>query len=174
MTRDDLVMAVDRVRLKLKLPQYEDTFKRNESFVRYVLVDPVLQALGWNTEDPALVQVEYNVKDDWLRGPCADYALMAGRDKPLVFIEVKTLGGKLDDAVEQCKKDIKNCIHGDVSSFIVTDGQIYRRYSIVSKQNQKIAEVDILVADTNQVVQGLLNVIGTPVSIAMAAGQVDT
>jgi hypothetical protein len=50
------------------------------------LIDPLLQALGWDPSDPSLVTPEYNVS-----GKRADYALLGDEGAPVVFLEAKRL-----------------------------------------------------------------------------------
>ena len=57
------------------------------------LIDPLLRALGWDTEDPALVLPEYE-SGRGKPGERADYALM-GEGKPKAVIEAKKLGESL-------------------------------------------------------------------------------
>lgn len=57
---------------------------------RYALVDPILQALGWNLTDPSQVQIEYETKTDQSQ-PCrVDYALLS-TGKPEILVEAKPL-----------------------------------------------------------------------------------
>src|SRR2546428_3312286 len=140
----DLPTVVDLVRQKLS--RYTDVLRGNEWFTRYVLIDPLLRALGWITDDPELVHVEYLIGDR-LRGKSADYALMDGRGKPRVFIEAKMLGARLEGAVEQCVGCIEMCEGAGVCSFIVTDGRKYEGYDFEPKAGQrpkKMTECDIL------------------------------
>lgn len=57
---------------------------------RYALVDPILQALGWNLTDPSQVQIEYETKKDQPK-PCrVDYALLS-TGKSVILVEAKPL-----------------------------------------------------------------------------------
>ena len=38
--------------------QYKATLSRNEAATRAVLIDPILRALGWNTANTNMVEVE--------------------------------------------------------------------------------------------------------------------
>ena len=59
---------------------------------RYALIDPILQALGWNLTDPSQVQVEYETTDQ--PNPCrVDYALLSP-GKPKILVEAKPLPKK--------------------------------------------------------------------------------
>lgn len=58
---------------------------------RYALVDPILQALGWNLTDPSEVQVEYETTTDQSQ-PCrVDYARLSTTGKPVILVEAKPL-----------------------------------------------------------------------------------
>ena len=60
---------------------------------RYALVDPILQALGWDLTDPSQVQVEYETATDQ-PNPCrVDYALLSP-GKPEILVEAKPLPEK--------------------------------------------------------------------------------
>ena len=62
------------------------------------LIDPLLRALGWDTEDPALVLPEYESSGR------ADYALLGGTGKPSAVIEAKKLGELQDKNRDQMSK----------------------------------------------------------------------
>ena len=51
--------------------RYEATLKKNEAATRAVLIDPVLRALGWDTADTDMVEVEKTLDQ-----PRVDYALL--------------------------------------------------------------------------------------------------
>ena len=57
---------------------------------RYALIDPILQALGWNLSDPSYVQLEYETKDQ-PKPPRVDYALLSTTGKPVILVEAKPL-----------------------------------------------------------------------------------
>ena len=66
-----------------------------EQATREMAVNPVIDALGWDTFNPAEVDREYSVV-----GGRVDYCLREP-DRPLVLIEVKRAGTDLDDHEEQ-------------------------------------------------------------------------
>jgi hypothetical protein len=59
----------------------------NEAAVSQGILLPVLNELGWNVFDPALVSPEYTVE-----GRRVDFALCARLNQPSVFVEVKRIG----------------------------------------------------------------------------------
>ncbi len=88
MPLDDLVSVVET--LKARLQTHRQVLQANETRTRMALIDPLLQALGWDPADPALVLAEYD-----LRGNRADYALLGGTGEPVAFVEAKRLGESL-------------------------------------------------------------------------------
>ena len=69
---------------------YKTTLSRNEAATRAVLIDPVLRALGWNTANTNMVEVERTI--DQVR---ADYALYDSNQIPQIIVEAKALGTNL-------------------------------------------------------------------------------
>lgn len=67
--------------------------KMNEQNTKAALVDPILRALGWNTEDIDEVAREFKPRR---ADKPVDYALLSQRT-PRLFIEAKALGQNLDD-----------------------------------------------------------------------------
>ncbi len=65
---------------------YKITLKKNEAATRSVLIDPILRALGWNTANTNMVEVEKTL--DNVR---ADYVLFDINQIPRIIIEAKSL-----------------------------------------------------------------------------------
>ena len=65
--------------------------KENETRTRRSAIDPLLDVLGWDTEDPTAVAHEYKVSTGW-----ADYALMTEEGRPILALEAKKLGERLE------------------------------------------------------------------------------
>jgi len=86
---DELFRVVERVRERIR--RYGGELRRSEALTRYVLVDPVLRALGWDTEDPEAVRPEERQE-----GGVPDYILLAG-GRRLIALEVKSLGRELGE-----------------------------------------------------------------------------
>lgn len=105
-------------KMRIKIDKYKHDFA-NEMLVRYVLVDPLLRVLGWDTEDPDQVYPEHSIQQGRV-----DYALKI--DKTIkAFIEVKALGGLNDNVIFD---KLKYCVAEGVQYFIVTDGDIWQVY----------------------------------------------
>ena len=64
--------------------QYQSTLRKNEAATRAVLVDPILQALGWDTANTFMVEVEKTL--DKTR---VDYALFDSNGAVCVIVEAK-------------------------------------------------------------------------------------
>ena len=79
MLLDDLVTAIQTVQQRIR--EHGNTLSQNEYRTRLALIDPILNALGWDVSDPNLVTIE----DQWAGGR-ADYALLGPKtDKPKGF-----------------------------------------------------------------------------------------
>ena len=98
MLLDDLVTAIQTVQARIR--EHGNTLSQNEYRTRISLIDPILNALGWDVSDPSQVTVE-----DQYSGGRPDYGLL-GNDtsKPLAFIEAKRLGESLDAHHDQVFK----------------------------------------------------------------------
>lgn len=70
---------------------YQSTLKKNEAATRAVLVDPVLRALGWDTANTYMVEVEKT-----LGQARADYALYDSNAAVKIIVEAKALGENLN------------------------------------------------------------------------------
>ncbi len=95
----------------------------NERAVYTGFIEPLLRALGWDTDDYHEVYPEYSSG----RGR-VDYALRIreGEEyKPIIFIEVKQPGGLDENAETQL---FAYAAHEGVPAAILTDGQTWRLY----------------------------------------------
>ena len=89
MPLDDLVGLVESLQERIR--SHGAVLRENETRTRMALVDPLLQALGWDVSDPEVVTPEYNVE-----GGRADYALLRSDGHPAATVEAKKLGEQLD------------------------------------------------------------------------------
>ena len=95
MPLDDLHKVIEVV--QGRITSHGDLLRQNEFRTRLALIDPLLEALGWNVGDPALVIPEYDVS-----GKRADYALLGSNRTPAVFLEAK----KLDDSLSNHRSQV--------------------------------------------------------------------
>ena len=115
---DDLLTLVTK--LGRRIDAHSAPLKQNEALTRYALIDPLLRALGWDTDDPEAVIPEYNVQTGH-----ADYALL-GCGSPAVIVEAKKLDTPLEGKVVE--QGIGYCIKKGIKYFAVTDGRRWRLY----------------------------------------------
>ena len=97
MLLDDLVQAIQTVQGRIR--EHGNTLSQNEYRTRLALIDPILNALGWDVSDPVLVTPEYQAGNGR-----ADYALLGPDGKPRAFIEAKRLNEPLEAHQDQVFK----------------------------------------------------------------------
>lgn len=100
----------------------------NETTTRAVLIDPVLEALGWNIRDMEEVAREY--RRGQMRGP-VDYALLIRRE-PRLFVEAKALGEDLTDR-RWINQTLGYASVAGTSWIVLTDGNQYTIYNAGAK-----------------------------------------
>ena len=129
---EDLVNLVALLRNRIQ--EHRSAFRANEALTRYALIDPLLRALGWNTEDPAQVVPEYSIPSKLANS--ADYALFTeesrARGVPEVVVEAKKLGLALTDAAEQA---VNYCAVDGFEYFVVTDGDDWQLFGTRRRGN---------------------------------------
>ena len=64
-------------KLQGRIDSHGPMFRQNEALTRYALVDPLLRALGWDTENPTVVIPEFSTGEGR-----ADYALLTDAESP--------------------------------------------------------------------------------------------
>lgn len=79
--------AIGRARKRVE--KRGDYIASMEIRTRYTLIDPILQALGWNLDDPSLVQIEYPTTLG-ANPSRIEYALLSN-EEPVVLVEAKKL-----------------------------------------------------------------------------------
>ncbi len=107
-----------------------------EMQVRYSLIDPILRALGWDLDDPEIVQVELNVNDT-VTNTRRDYTFCV-TGKTVAILESKRWGA-MSEACELCRKDrtdeipgfkqLRNyCEKSHIKVGIISDGGCWVRF----------------------------------------------
>jgi hypothetical protein len=96
----------------------------NEQNTKATLIEPVLRALGWNTEDVDEVAHEYRTKT---RDKPVDYGLLVMRT-PRLFVEAKGLGENLQDR-RWINQIMGYAAVAGVRWIVLTDGNEYRIYN---------------------------------------------
>ena len=123
--------------------QLADNLHGNELRTRYVVIDPILWALGWRTWKPEEVAIEY------ARGRGrVDYALLNRDGKPIVLVEAKKWYRQLD----RYSADLARYAHGRRQGVAcITDGWEWVIYDLEmpgSFGKKYVVSVDLM-ADRN-------------------------
>ena len=96
----------------------------NEQNTKAALIEPVLRALGWDTEDVEEVAREYKTKT---RDKPVDYGLLLMRT-PRLFVEAKALGKGLNDR-KWANQIMGYAAVAGVEWIVLTNGLEYRIYN---------------------------------------------
>jgi len=94
----------------------------NEANTKAALIEPVLEALGWNLRDFEQVDREYRVFD----GTLLDYALKVEGEKRL-FVEAKALNESLDNP-QFISQTVNYANNEGVQWCVLTNGLVWRVY----------------------------------------------
>ena len=156
-----------------KIGEYWDNIKWREDHTRYAIIDPILRALGWKTEDPMECQPECYGADN---GGRVDYALYRDVElktffntkqfpRPDIIIEAKALKVPLSDATHvpklQSYVNSLRVISGGVA--VLTNGADWWIYEIRGRRwlkNSKVCSVNIHEDDPNLCAKILVKYIG--------------
>lgn len=137
MPLEELLETIETLRERIE--EHGAALGGNETQTRYALIDPLLRALGWHTDDPSQVVPEYSAS-----GGRADYALFGREGKPVVMVEAKRLNRPLQDGLSQ---SIAYCVEQGTPYFCVTDGQrwaIYETFRQVAVNEKLVTQFDLL------------------------------
>lgn len=127
---------------KERINQHGPLLRGSEALTRYVLIDPLLRALGWDTSDPELVRPEY--RDT---GGIADYALMSG-DRPAALLEAKKFGENLSQAIDQA---LYYCFRQRITYMVVSDGNQWELHDAFKRDDVDTSVIKVsLQHDTTQ------------------------
>ena len=116
-----------------RIQQLETKFERfrhkqlKETPTRTILIDPILEALGWDVRDPDEVELEYATVD----GKSVDYALKINR-KPVLLVEAKSLNDPLND-VKAITQVVGYAANAGIVWCILTNGSRWCVYRSVEK-----------------------------------------
>jgi predicted type IV restriction endonuclease len=107
-----------------RIAKYRGSKRFNEQNTKASLILPVLEALGWNPNDPEDVQWEYKPKP---RYNPVDFALLLKRT-PCLFLEAKALGESLAD-YKLVKQILSYASMAGVQWVALSNGDEYRIYN---------------------------------------------
>lgn len=117
----ELTKLADRIRKSAKS-------KINEQNTKASLIEPVLRALGWDTEDIDEVAREYRLKP---KDSPVDYGLLTRRT-PRLFVEAKGLNENLDDH-RWANQIMGYASVAGVEWIVLTNGDEYQIYNALAR-----------------------------------------
>src|SRR3989338_7035391 len=115
----------------------------SEANTKILLIEPILEKLGWRVMDPDDVDREYTISPKKM----VDYALKIKR--PLLFLDVLPLDRSLYDRTF-IEKIIGFADEKDVKWVIITNGNEYRLYKTDEKGSIDKKEKDVLPAERTE------------------------
>ncbi|MCY3002588.1 MAG: type I restriction enzyme HsdR N-terminal domain-containing protein [Planctomycetota bacterium] len=117
----ELTKLAERIRKSAKS-------KLNEQNTKASLIEPVLRALGWDTEDIDEVAREYRLKS---KDSPVDYGLLTRRT-PRLFVEAKALNENLDDH-RWANQIMGYASVAGVEWIVLTNGDEYQIYNALAR-----------------------------------------
>ena len=136
--------------LRRRIEKYRNLLRNNEAMTRYALIDPLLRALGWDTENPDIVRPEERQE-----GGRPDYILYYN-DEKLIALEAKSLGTRLDEK-KVLDLGFSYSWKNKIPYFIITDGSTWKVYDVRKMGGNLILEVNLLSDPIEDVVRKLLS-----------------
>ena len=141
----ELLETIQRVRERIK--QHRADLQRNEALTRYALIDPILRALGWDTEDPEQVKPEFPTETG-----TPDYALI-WEGRPQIMVEAKPLGKNLEEAR---RKGFEYCWRNKHRYYVVTDGNAWEVWDLKEIGGEQLVVLQLLEDNPGEVARKLL------------------
>ena len=130
-----IMELIDAIKLvRDNIAKHARTLSTNEALTRYALVDPILRALGWDTEDPEIVVPEYSTPTG-----TPDYVLF-WNGKEYIAVEVKSLGKNLTSALAN---GFRYCWSNRIPFYLITDGNLWELHEVLTPGGRKIFELQI-------------------------------
>ena len=140
---DELISAIDKVKQTIR--EHGQSLAKSEKRTRPVLIDPILNVLGWDVADPSIVKIEYNLRT--FPNQQVDYALCDGNGVG-VFLEAKKLYEPLQNHVHQM---VNYAVGDGIKYAILTDGNSWEMYDVFKAlplNDKKILSIDLSSSDT--------------------------
>ena len=134
----DLVTAIETVQTCIR--EHGDRLSQNEYRTRLSLIDPVLNALGWDVSNPRLVRVE----DHHSGIGTPDYALLGEDGQPNAYVEAKKLGemaGTTKPAHRSQLRDYADELQTNYAGLTDGDHWIFRDFSTGFSNESYILDV---------------------------------
>ena len=100
-----------------------------ETSTRYIIIDPILRALGWDLSDPKQCVVEYRARPQRTRkkynDPRVDYVLLDRRSRPIIAIEAKRIDVDSRDGIGLDQLDKYVLSLPTLRTAVLTNGQYW-------------------------------------------------
>ena len=146
---DDLIRVIETIQNRIR--EHGQSLRENETRTRMALIDPLLQALGWDISDPAVVIPEYPVGSYK-----ADYALLKPNGHPAATVEAKKLG----EALESHRMQMLNYSNASGVDYAgITDGNRWELYDVFKRgqlEDRRVLDITIADAPTHRCALELL------------------
>ena len=149
MSKPAVERAIQRVRRQTKIyDRYDDYYwSYNETSTRYILIDPVLKALGWDINDMDQCGVEWPMPWQKPIGR-ADYVLADSKAKTGIVIEAKSIKVPIGGRPRGFENKLSSYTKGmDTGVAVLTNGQLWHLYELDSSRkafkNKFVTTVDI-------------------------------
>lgn len=124
-----LIVTIASIRGRIE--SYKSLLSRNEMMTRYVLIDPLLRELDWDTSNPSTVAPEDNIGSGR-----PDYIL----ENNAVVVEAKKLGVNLDNETNKLFFYMRK---RGVQYGILTNGQKWKMYGASTTAENPEVEFDV-------------------------------
>lgn len=117
--------------LSKRTKEHRNYYERNETAVRTQLIDPILNALGWDTSNPDYVKHNETTTDKDI----PDYALLKNKQRKL-FVEAKNL--KVDINNKKTVRQIADyCYHNSTDYGVLTNGMNWLLFETYQKDTDQ-------------------------------------
>jgi len=123
----ELLEAIERVRERIE--RHGSKLSQNEMLTRYALVDPILRALGWDTEDPEQVVPEFQTE---VGRP--DYILC--HENLRIGVEAKRLGADEKTFEQAYLRALPLWQSREIRYYAITDGDRWILWDISKPRTQ--------------------------------------
>jgi hypothetical protein len=114
---------------------YQATLASNEAATRAVLIDPILRALGWDTANTSMVEVEKT-----LGKSRADYALYDSNSSVRIIIEAKPFNANLNQP-DIVLSLVHYAFTFKLQDIFLTDGIVWHHYTNFQPENVGTSKV---------------------------------
>lgn len=150
MLLDDLVACIESLQKRIR--SHGASLRGHETRTRMALIDPLLQALGWDVSDPGVVTPEYPVS-----GLKADYALLGSDGKAAAIVEAKHLGEALGGSSRM--QMLTYASASGIGYAGLTDGDRWEMYTVFQQaqlEERRILDISIASAPAHELALKLL------------------